>query len=91
MFRHFKFLLTLLFYLVFLNSFAQTINEHYLGIGWPREVIEINYSIEGTPYLHDNFINGDVYYDGKSKIPQVPLRLNLHNDEFEYMDNDSVF
>ena len=62
-------------------------NELFGGwIGMPEEEY-----IEGTRYLHDDFINGDVYYDRKSKISQVPLRLNLHNDEFEYMNNDSVF
>ena len=90
MFRLVKYLLTLSFCLVLLNSSAQMINhrnELFGGwIGMPEEEY-----IEGTRYLYDDFKNGDVYYDGKSKISQVPLRLNLHNDEFEYKEKDSDF
>jgi hypothetical protein len=61
-----------------------------LGGGGIKNPAEKEY-IEGTRYLHNDFRNGYVFYDGNSKSPQLPLRLNLHNDEFQYMKNDSVF
>jgi hypothetical protein len=86
-----KIVLTSFFYLVVLNSFSQTItNRNELGWGHGDLPSDKGY-IEGTRYLHDDFRNGDVFYDGNSKSLQLPLRLNLHNDEFEYMENDSVF
>lgn len=90
MFRHFKYLLTQSCCLIFLNSFAQGITERD-DISWSRPPEKRGNYIEGTRYLQDDFINGDVYYDGKLKFSHVPLRLNLHNDEFEYMENDSIF
>ena len=73
------------------NSFSQTITHfNELAGGWIKYPAEKDY-IEGTRYLHDDFRNGNVFYDGNSKSLQLPLRLNLHNDEFEFMKNDSVY
>lgn len=87
-----KIVLTSFFYLVVFNSFSQTHNTSNSigswGVGYPPH--EEGY-IEGTRYLHDDFRNGNVYYAGKTQPIQLPLRLNLHNDEFEYMEKDSVF
>lgn len=49
-----------------------------------------NTGIEGSPYLTDEFKNGEVYYGGKYKVPKVPLRLNLYNDQFEYKDRSAI-
>jgi hypothetical protein len=45
-------------------------------------------TIEGTPYLNDEFIAGTIYFDKKYKIDQVPLRLNLYNDEMEFKEKN---
>jgi hypothetical protein len=89
MVAHFKFLLTVLFCLVLLNSRAQGISESNELRGF-SQLPEEPY-VAGTRYLYDDFIVGFVYYDDNSKTLQIPLRLNLHNDEFEYMKNDTVF
>ena len=47
-------------------------------------------NIAGTPYLNEKFINGDVYYGGKYKIEQIPLRLNLYNDQLEYKSEEGI-
>ena len=72
------------------ERFEPRLGEYELAGGWIKYPAEKDY-IEGTRYLHDDFRNGNVFYDGNSKSLQLPLRLNLHNDEFEYMENDSVF
>jgi hypothetical protein len=46
--------------------------------------------IAGTPYLHEEFKNGVVYYDRKLKIDRIPLRLNLYNDQLEYKKNEVI-
>jgi hypothetical protein len=40
-------------------------------------------TIEGSPYYHDEFIKGDIYYDVNWRYPEVPLRFNIFNDEME--------
>jgi hypothetical protein len=47
--------------------------------------------IEGTPYLFDDFISGNLYYKGELLFSRLPLRLNLHKDEIEFLRNDSIF
>jgi hypothetical protein len=59
-------------------------------LNWERNMREGNPNIKGSPYLHDEFIKGDVYYDKKFKVEQIPLRLNLYNDEFEYQVKSTV-
>lgn len=49
-----------------------------------------NTEISGLPYLWHDFRNGDVYYDGKFKIPGVPVNLNLYNDEFEFKEKNTI-
>lgn len=86
---HVRYLLALTFSLVFFQSIAQTITDRN-EIGWtPRlpEKVDINI-IEGTPYLHDEFVIGEVYFDKKYKTTPILVRLNLHNDELEYIEND---
>ena len=86
-----KIVLTLFFYLSVLNSFSQTINNRD-DLGWGSISIPTDEEyVQGTRYYHNDFRIGYVFYDGNSKSLQLPLRLNLHNDEFEYMENDSVF
>ena len=59
-------------------------------LNWDRRIQEGNDNIAGTPYLEEEFKNGDVYYDKEFKVEQVPLRLNLYNDEFEYKVKNTV-
>ncbi len=46
--------------------------------------------VEGTPYLNEEFTDGSIYYDGKYRIPSIPLRVNLYNDQMEYKDKNSI-
>ena len=46
--------------------------------------------VQGTPYLYEEFKNGEIYYGGKHKIEQIPLRLDLFRDRLEYKDEKGV-
>ena len=43
-----------------------------------------NEDIEGSPYLNDEFINGNVYTTSKTMFPDIPLRFNIYNHEIEF-------
>ena len=87
---HFK--LTLSVFIVFSssNSFAQMITHDNDLFGGAYGIQEKEY-IEGSRYLNDDFIIGDIYYDDSLQITEIPLRLNLHNDELEFLQYDSVY
>ncbi len=40
--------------------------------------------IQGSPYLEDEFINGDIYTVQKEKYVDVPMRYNVYNDQVEF-------
>ena len=66
-----------------IKHFDQSL-DHYLS-----KPPDIEY-IEGTRNLYDDFRRGTVYYRNSVDL-NVPLRLNLHNDEFEYIKNDTLY
>jgi hypothetical protein len=68
---------------------AQSIDTRCL-LGYGAEDYNKNY-IEGSRYLYDDFIEGTVYMVDGTKISNIPLRYNLHNDEFQFKSNDSIF
>ncbi len=43
-------------------------------------------NVAGSPYLYQEFKPGDIYYGGKNKIEQIPLRLDIYRDRLEYRD-----
>ncbi len=45
---------------------------------------------EGSQYLYDEFIAGDLY-TSDTVISDLPMRLNLHNTQAEFMWNDSIY
>lgn len=40
--------------------------------------------IKGSPYFNDDFINGNVYTTSKTMFSDIPLRLNIFNDQMEF-------
>ncbi len=44
--------------------------------------------IEGSPYFNYDFINGNVYTTSKTMFTEIPLRLNIYNDEMEFKSPD---
>jgi len=72
--------------------YAQTItHRNELGGGWIGHSPEDDNYIEGTRNLYDDFRPGVVYYNDNSDALKVPLRLNIYNDEFEYIKNDTLY
>ncbi len=43
-------------------------------------------NVDGTPYMRDEFVLGDIYYGGEHKIEQIPLRLDIYRERLEYKD-----
>ena len=41
-------------------------------------------AIDGSPYLNDEFITGDIFTTSKTQFPDIPLRYNIYNDEIEF-------
>ena len=83
--------LVILFILITIQANSQAHNIQFPeneihGTGIPMEH-EKNY-IEGTRNLNDDFKPGTIYYKKDGKIFQVPLRLNLYNDVFEYIKKE---
>jgi hypothetical protein len=46
--------------------------------------------IQGSPYLNENFVSGELYFIDTSAF-RLPLRYNIYNDEMEYQLNDNNF
>ncbi len=59
-------------------------------IQWNKKTSNAAMTIAGSPYLHDDFQEGVVYLEGKYKVDHVPMRLNLHSDEMEFMSKNTV-
>ncbi len=69
-----------------INYTLKELSEKVDQLKWNNRT-QYDYSnVQGTPYLFEEFINGEVYYDRKIKISPILLRYNLYNDEFEYKD-----
>jgi hypothetical protein len=48
-------------------------------------------SIEGYPYLNDEFVSGSIITVNNLKYIDIPLRYNIYNDEIEFQKGDIVF
>ena len=70
----------------YINSEIRDIVDH---LNWNKS-IHGDADIEGSPYLDEEFQSGDVYYNGKYKFPNIPLRYNLYSDEMEYKDRNVI-
>ena len=71
------------------NYTTREINDLIVHLDWNKTIHSISEEIQGSPYLNEEFMVGEVYYDGKYKVTDLPLRYNLYNDEIEYKDNNT--
>ncbi|MCK5468824.1 MAG: hypothetical protein KAI99_09945 [Cyclobacteriaceae bacterium] len=60
------------------------LNDMVGQLKWNKNIHADNPGIKGSPYLYEEFQSGEVYYDKKYKVVQIPLQYNLYNDEFVY-------
>ena len=44
--------------------------------------------IKGSPYLNDEFIRANVFTTSKTQFPDIPLRLNIYNNEIEFKNQE---
>lgn len=45
-------------------------------------------NIDGSPYLSENFTNGDVLLDDSLLYVNIPLRYNIYNDKIEFKNEE---
>lgn len=45
--------------------------------------------VVGTPYLNDNFINGEIIFDKGNR--SAPVRYNIYEDWVEYQENNQTY
>ena len=69
-----------------LNTWADLTDQLTLKKGRAGGLIDP--SIDGTPYLSDDFIEGDIIINDSLKIEKVPLRYNLYSDKIEFKTDD---
>jgi hypothetical protein len=78
-------------YPVFAQSFViediNTLSDH-LTYKNSRDYASIYDNIDGTPYLKDEFVKGEVIINDSIRIEHVPLRYNIMNDKIEFRDNN---
>lgn len=67
-----------------------TLNDLVQQLNWNKTVSSNSPNIQGTPYFIDEFIEGEIFFDGKFKIDKVPMRLNLHSGEMEFKQKNTV-
>lgn len=51
------------------------------------------FEYDGSPYLEDEFVKGDIFINNKWHIEDVPLRYNIYDDKMEYYmpEKDLIF
>jgi len=81
-------------YSVFAQSFVigdvNTLSDH-ITYRNSRNQTSIYEDIDGTPYLKNEFILGEVLINDSIRFVNVPLRYNILNDKIEFRDdNDQV-
>ena len=69
---------------------SATLNDLVQQLNWNKTVSTNSPDIQGSPYLTEEFIKGDIFFDSKFKIEQVPMRLNLNTGEMEFKQKNVV-
>jgi hypothetical protein len=67
-----------------------TLNDLVQQLDRNKTVTPNSPDIQGSPYLEDEFIEGEIYFDGKFKIDRVLLRLNLNTGDLEFQQKNVV-
>ncbi len=55
-----------------------------------RERIDRYVDVDGSPYMNDEFIEGNIYYNNEFRYADIPLRYNIFNDDMEFKFKGSV-
>lgn len=83
-----------LFVSVFVNAqevYVKTVEDFYSLKMIQGELFgqKMNFGdIKGTPYLNDEFIEGDVVSTSNTKYVGIPLRYNCYSDQMEFKGED---
>ena len=66
------------------------VNDLASRVSKAKIVSGANSGISGSPYLAEDFQNGDVFYRRKYKISNVHFRYNIFNDQIEYKSMNMI-
>lgn len=72
------------------NYTAIALNDLIDELTWNKAKGATYGEIQGSPYLNEEFQNGEVYYQKKFKITPILLRYNLYTDQIEYKEKDVI-
>jgi hypothetical protein len=73
------------------TAFVEAQMSDFMGQVNKNHQINSNFSqIEGSPYLTEDFVEGEIYFDGKYRLPNVPMRVNLYNGEVEFKNKNAI-
>lgn len=93
-----KFLGLIAFFMAVFTSFSQTRREAIeIDMTGGNGIIKsLNYNgknlsyddIDGSPYLNENFVPGQIIGSDSSQYTHVPLRYNIFTDQIEFLNKD---
>ena len=56
-------------------------------LGWRKTIDSHTHGdYIGSPYLNDNFADGELFFNNKYLFQKLPLRYNIYNDVLEFMN-----
>ena len=67
-----------------INYINKKILETVDNVTWIKSTEPTSFEYEGSPYIKDKFVKGDIYYDKNWCYTDVPLRYNIFRDEMEF-------
>ncbi|TCO06919.1 hypothetical protein [Natronoflexus pectinivorans] len=84
--------LTLVFFffavMVYSQEYSRTIHNRFaleITRGHALEADRYN-RIDGSPYLNDEFVKGEVILNDSIRYVDIPMRYNVYSDKIEYKD-----
>lgn len=88
-------LLLIILYFFISNAYAQAqagrnVDDHLLIKESKKALYDTEGTVEGSPYLHDSFIAGEVHFE-KGKPATVPMRYNIYRDYMEYQQQGQTY
>ena len=59
-------------------------------LDWRRNTFGTTFEYEGSPFMNNEFINGDIYYNNQFVFKAIPLRYDIYNGEMQYRYKDNI-
>jgi hypothetical protein len=69
---------------------GRNVDDHLLIKESKKPLHDTEVTVEGSPYLNDSFISGEVHFE-KGPPSAVPVRYNIYRDYMEYEQQGKVY